>query len=162
MKSMIVLSNPPQWWHPHGRKIDVKGSDLSSIDRFVILGSNTTEVSVKPVHKSYRSDSWLLEWKITHGSSTEGESSGFRIMNTKELFAAFGLNNFIGDDPSFNKFHGAHSAKPGVYARVGRHLNIPCPGSASDGDPNISIWVEETIQTEIFELVRTVKALEQR
>jgi len=33
-------------------------------------------------------------------------------------------------------------------------LNIPCPGTGHDGDPNVSVYIEESIQRAIEQLLK--------
>ena len=154
MNSQIVLGKcPPSWWHQHGNKVNVKKLDPQIAQDQVELESSTVEVTVGQVESGI----WRVGWKILHGpiSLDSDESGGQRFFTTEELLAAFGLNKFEGPSEGFNLEYGAHTAVPGKYIRYGRWLNIPCPGTACDGDPNVSIWVEEMIQEAIIKLLES-------
>jgi hypothetical protein len=149
MESTIVSANPPKWWHPHGRKINVEKCDASPNGE-IQLKSNAVEILIYP---GPQDETYVVEWKLTHYYGND-QSQGKRVMARNVLLAAFGLNGFVGDNPDFSaKWGNAHSALAGQYIRTGHYLNIPCPGTACDGDPNVSIFVEETIQRAISALV---------
>ena len=154
LHSTIVLGNcPPSWWHMHGNKVNSTKTDPQNERNQIMLESRTVEVIIDRAEN----DSWRVGWRVLHQriSLDSDESGGQRFFTTNELLAAFGLNEFEGPSEGFNHEYGAHTAVPGKYIRYGRWLNIPCPGTACDGDPNVSIWVEETIQAAIIKLVES-------
>jgi hypothetical protein len=82
-------------------------------------------------------EGWNVEWEVVQSQQTK--VIGCTHFNTHELRAAFGLSEETGEfgDWLIERF-GAESAQQGKYIRWKDFLNIPCPGTGHDGDPNIS------------------------
>lgn len=153
MKNVISERNEPLWWHNFGRKVEARNVEGPTQD-YVHLESSTAELHVSFSAKN----EWRIDWELLHRDLRE-QSDGIRFFTTQELLGAFGLDEFTGDNPDFNKLYEADSAVVGLYVRCGQYLNIPCPGTAFNGDPNISVYVtESSVQKAIMWLVRMYEA----
>ena len=136
----------PAWWHPNGRKLFI----CQNYREFIVLGSRAAELKIT----SLSPNDWKVEWKITHSRSHRECSSGFRVLNQEELMAAFGLKESCESDYSeFLTTYKADCGRPGMYVRAGNYLNLPCPGTGLDYDPNLSILVNKEIQGAISKLI---------
>ncbi len=49
--------------------------------------------------------------------------------------------------------YGGNSAVQSKFIRWGNFLNIPCPGTGHDGDPNVSIYVTDEIREAVRKLL---------
>jgi hypothetical protein len=49
--------------------------------------------------------------------------------------------------------YGGDSAAQGFYIRWRNCLNIPCPGTGHDGDPNISVTLSDDIKEAVRQLL---------
>jgi hypothetical protein len=104
------------------------------------------------IQKSSSRDWWQVLWQITH--SPTDRISGQVMLSTFELEAAFGLREHI--DPgaeSLIALFGGSSAYQGKFIRWAHWLNLPCPGTGMDGDPNVSIELRPDIQGGIKKLI---------
>lgn len=151
-KPDLKLWDVPVWWHHHGIKMRAfeEGEEDYNPDRVVIKGS-AAEVSIAR-HPSW-TDQWAVEWKVVQAAGEEF-SHGRVLMESEDLERAFGLS----DEPgafgiAILKNHGGTTARQGTYIRYERFLNIPGPGTGHDGDPNVSIQLDEKIQNAIQKLV---------
>lgn len=130
----------PSWWHAHGRKLGVKSYDL---DQGVILEASAARLQIQPVADF--PDAWLVIWRLKYSPSSWVE--GRIEFLTEELEAAFGLSDLSGRFGDWLiAVYGADSAQQGKFIRYQEFLNIPDPGTGHDGDPNISVEVDEIVQ----------------
>jgi len=136
----------PIWWHPHGMKMQVKGSDENSL---TIAGS-AAKIVITRESGSY--PGWFIDWAIQHSGTTQ--ASGRTFFLNDELKAAFGLTDESGDygDLLIERY-GGDSANQGQYIRSNIFLNIPCPGTGHDGDPNVSIEIDDSIKRAVQKLL---------
>ena len=75
---------------------------------------------------------------------------GWLRLTTAELKGAFGLADYLPPEAaSLILCYGGTAAAPGKFLRYERWLNIPCPGTGADGDPNLSIEVSQEITAAI-------------
>ena len=139
----------PDWYHNHGGKMQVKASSV--LNDFLVIQGSAAEVLItkKNLHGC------LVEWKIRHGG-IENSVSGKVIFSRDEVLIAFGffdcnLDAFEGD--WLLKRFGGTVAQQCKYIRYKQFLNIPGPGTGSDGDPNVSIEITEEIKKAIKELL---------
>lgn len=135
----------PIWYHHHGSKMKVK--EVTRNPRLLIIAGSAA--SVRVAHRAttlFRT--WDVEWKIVFGNSTG--INGTAVFTSEELESAFGLSDNRGtfSDWLIERF-GADSASQGKYIRWKDYLNIPCPGTGHDGDPNVSICLDEEIQNAV-------------
>lgn len=139
----------PAWWHPNGAKMRPL-SDLQH--RSLQVVSNSATLTISPDEESRDRDQWLITWEIRR-RSLYGITARIKT-STESLRRAFGLKE--GTAESGRKFlrpYGADSAEEGRYIRAGNYLNIPHPGTGRDGDPNISILLDEDIQELLRQLL---------
>ena len=77
-------------------------------------------------------------------------------MTEEQLRVMFGLDNdFVtpGHSQWLIKEYEADVAEQTLFIRKGNYLNIPCPGTAHDGDPNVSIELDDEIKEKVKELI---------
>jgi hypothetical protein len=120
----------------------------------LIEGSAATVVIRKPVIESYEFG-WIVGWEVFQRAVYEEVASGSRHFTDEELAAGFGISEKSGrlGDWIIERF-GAEVAKQGTFIRWKEYLNIPCPGTGQDGDPNVSVFVDEEIKAAVCELLR--------
>lgn len=115
-------------------------SATSPYEKTLILKSNAVEVKIHPTQGG-----WLVEYEIKHGPDTY--SKGAVWMSGYDLKTAFNLSDRC--DETFGQglidSHGGDVAFQGRYIRYEKCLNIPGPGTGHDGDPNVSIYVDNQI-----------------
>lgn len=135
----------PIWWHHHGDKIRVREVNDNSIR----LAGSAAELTITRGNEN----EWVVAWKVVRRFGSE-EAAGQVVMSTDELGAAFDLNKLTGDYGDFllDRFGGT-SAEQGYFIRYQDFLNIPCPGTGHDGDPNISILLDQEIKQSVRELL---------
>lgn len=134
----------PEWWHNHGHKMHVKELDLTA-RRLVIEGGADVTIA----HNAERKDEieWLLDWEVSQGG--DELVRGRRTFTSAQLAAAFGVNDTASGE--YGEWlldrYGGESAEQMLYIRWKDFLNIPCPGTGHDGDPNVSIFLwPETVE----------------
>jgi hypothetical protein len=162
VKPKLELFDKPIWWHHHGIKARVFriGSEL-------ILGSGAVQLIIGKPAMLFRQNSsesraaCKVNW-IIHQSLVD-RANGQTHIDVVSLEVAFGLSNaaLLSDKTSqwlldqfggtrasqgdFINYHGQYYPEQVVY------LNIPCPGTGHDGDPNISILVTDEIKEAVAE-----------
>lgn len=141
----------PAWWHPNG----IRMRPLTDFQHHsLLIFSDSATLTISPDEESCDRDHWLITWEIRRRSPCS--VNGKTRMSTKSLCRAFGLMEGTADSgQKLLRPYGADSAEDGCYIRAGKYLNIPHPGTGCDGDPNISILLDEDIQ----ELVRQLLGL---
>ena len=141
----------PDWCHSHCAKMQQVSLDVN-LHVLAIRGS-AAFLRISPANLD-ASEGWFVEWEITHGPWST--SSGRVIMDRNELEAAFGLSEETGKDGNWLlERYGGDSAVQGKFMRSGNYLNIPCPGTGHDGDPNISIELSDNIRDAVRQLLST-------
>lgn len=137
----------PEWFHHHGRKMRLTDIDLVGKSLFIEGSAASIKINQGP-----SSDKWMVRWTVIL-SQTE-RVSGSIIFKTNVLLSAFGLSNdsIYGGDWLLKRYGGA-CAEQHYYIRWYDCLNIPCPGTGHDGDPNISILLNEEIKEAIKKLL---------
>ncbi len=97
---------------------------------------------------------WFVDWEVVQSYPCDEVVRGRRQFNDDELTAAFGLTDNPGEHGLWllDRF-GGDSAEQGQYIRWRNFLNIPCPGTGHDGDPNISIRLNEEIKEAVRQLL---------
>ncbi len=146
----------PDWFHHHGSKIDWIGfNDANSVRKTLLLGSSAVEIAITKdlTGLAREPDGWLLTYKINH--STQSFSSGTIWLSLEDLLTAFGFSDVYDPEygqPIINRC-GGEVAYQGRYLRYEKFLNLPGPGHANDGDPNVSIYITKKIQVAVDELI---------
>ena|SRR3989344_2399057 len=141
------LGGNPVWWHHHGIKMGIISQGLCN--DYLVLQGSAAELRIE----KHRTD-WLLTWKIIH--SLIRAASGIAVFTSDELLAAFGVNHaytFLGHSKWLIDRYGGTAACQGCFLRYQDWLNIPCPGTGNDGDPNISILLDEKIDKAVKDLI---------
>ncbi len=136
----------PTWWHHHGMKMKLAECIKDNVK---IEGS----AAWLNIIKAKYNEGWLVSWRINHGAHVS-EAGGTAWFSDDDLKRAFGLKD---DIPESGKWlidrYGGTTADQGVFIRYKeKWLNIPCPGTGHDGDPNVSILLTK----EIEQAVRTL------
>lgn len=135
----------PIWWHHHGIKLSV----MTKVKNELILESSAAKLSISFLKKNH----WEVCWEV--GQVGGQGSEGTVILSSKELREAFdyGLTPVKAEDFLFTRY-GATAGRQGKFIRTDRFLNIPCPGTGNDGDPNISILITTEIKEAVKKLLK--------
>ncbi|MBY0472844.1 hypothetical protein K2Q00_00980 [Patescibacteria group bacterium] len=110
------------------------------------------ELSISPQNMS---PLWHVSWKINHGYGMVG---GFVNLTNTQLELAFGLkDDSDGSTRAVVERTGIpfDAALQGCFVRWGQWLNIPHPGTGMQGDPNISIELDDEIVAAVQALLTT-------
>ena len=153
MKTKVVRRDPemggfgiPIWCHHHGSKMRIQCFNKN--ESFVFIKGSAASLRIILVPNGL----WLVEWEVENGIFKK--VNGSTVFTRDELRAAFGLSD---DSGKFGGWlidqYGADSAQQGVYIRWKDFLNIPCPGTGHDGDPNISIHLDDEIKIAVRQLL---------
>lgn len=141
----------PEWFHVRGCKmhIDAKQTSLQE----VMIRSTAARLHI--IRSETNTKLWTLIWSI--GNESDPQVTGTIDLSREALLDAFGLADEF--DPPYGawllKRYGGDTAMQGGYIRYGNYLNIPCPGTGHDGDPNISIEIDDQMKTAIQTLVNS-------
>lgn len=144
----------PIWCHLHGSKMRVK--KLNLLQHILVIGSSAAKIVIRKalwVHSGAKG--WFVDWEVNQYKPYKEGVWGRVHFTDKELAAAFGLSDDSGKfgDWLIRRF-GADSAEQGKYIRWKTFLNIPCPGTGNDGDPNVSIHLDKEIQNAVRQLLK--------
>ncbi|MDD4290128.1 MAG: hypothetical protein PHH83_02510 [Patescibacteria group bacterium] len=146
----------PVWWHHHGFKMRAEPLDKEKC--ILVISGSAAKITIKNILSEYPNysfgDGWLVDWEVHQWTPLGLKTIGRRQFNNEELLAAFGISSESGDTGGWliEEF-GAESAQQGKYIRWKEYLNIPCPGTGHDGDPNVSVYIEEDIEKAIKQLL---------
>ena len=146
----------PVWCHHHGSKMFVELFDQQN--RVLVISGSAAEVIIKKASSVYPNypdvEGWFGDWEVVQCRPYETGVRGRSQFSDEDLAAAFGLSDDSGKfgDWLIDQF-GADAAEQGKYIRWGNFLNIPCPGTGNDGDPNVSIHLDDEIQNAVRQLL---------
>ncbi|KKQ36034.1 MAG: hypothetical protein US50_C0001G0036 [Candidatus Nomurabacteria bacterium GW2011_GWB1_37_5] len=142
----------PAWWHHHGTKMRV-AYPAGNSEMLIIAGSAAKVI----INKSpFGKKMWLIEWEVLQ---SQNEKVNGRVIFTKDhLTDAFGITKTAdlfgyGADSLIERF-GGDCASQGRYIRWKNFLNIPCPGTGHDGDPNVSINIDDEIKKAVEKFLK--------
>lgn len=139
----LKMCDIPVWCHHHCSKMRVTPTDGSQ-DKVVIAGSVAT-LTITRGPDSSRTN-FVINWEIIWSGVGE-KVNGCVWMSKINLKTAFGLR--CGWCPEEGRqlinAYGGEAAFPGQFIRWKNFLNIPGPGTGHDGDPNISVKLDEEI-----------------
>lgn len=144
----------PPWWHHHGIKMNV--ALLLADARLLSIGAPAANVRITRV-AAKSDEGWYLDWEVRY--SQREEVRGRVVMGSEELKAAFRLPGvMLADDrEQYGRWlvdrYGAEFGEQGKFIRTGPYLNVPCPGTGRDGDPNVSIYVDEAITEAVRQIL---------
>lgn len=137
----------PMWWHSHGDKFRLDNDQTSFADKKVVLTASAASLTIQ-----YNGpDHWLISWTIV----TYGKTYGQTTMTNRELLSAFSNTGKTADESShwlISQYGGDYAAQ-GKCIRWKHFLNIPCPGTGHDGDPNVSILLDENMTQAVIRLL---------
>lgn len=140
----------PKWWHHYGMKMKLVECTENSIE---IEGSAAWLGIIKAKYEK----GWIANWRINHGAHVS-EVSGAAWFSDDDLRRAFALRD---DIPKFGdwliKQYGGTTASQGCFIRYRNFLNIPCPGTGHDGDPNISLELSPETQEAVSKIMSNVQ-----
>lgn len=137
----------PEWFIHKGLKMRLLQNSRRDT---VKVASKAATLSVQRVDGEF-----IVSWKIILSAPSGEQTIGLRRFSKEELLAAFGLSDWT--DPSSDELierFGGTSAVQGRFFRYENFLNIPCPGTGDNGDPNISIELDENIKEAIRRLTQ--------
>lgn len=125
MTNKVAATISPMWFIDGGRKLK---HDPQEPPQQFVLRSKFAEIIVYPDKEA----GWDIRYNVEHADG--GTSSGRVFMSSKELRQAFGFEG--GPDATVN----------GKFIRSGLYVNIPCQGTGFEGDPNISLMLDEPLK----------------
>lgn len=143
-------ANPPSWWSHKGVKIyniheREKGKLSIENDSVAGLSINRTQAFDGPCY--------VVRWWIVHEKGEHygmnNEVTGTVVMSPLELAAAFGLYKEGELDTSWGRELGAEAGVQGKFIRLGLYLNIPGPGYGYQGDPNLSVFLDQSVMNAV-------------
>ena len=136
----------PIWWHHHGDKMGL--IPQKNYQTSLVINNHAARLIIER-----RQTDWRVLWQINHGEN--GSASGYAIFSKDDILQAFGLSSEIG---IYGQWlidrYGGTTAAQFKYIRYLDWLNIPCPGTGNDGDPNISLCIDSKIKNTIKQLTR--------
>lgn len=143
----------PIWCHHHSSKMRVEQFDKRN--RVLVISGSAAKVRIRKASSVYPdAKGWFIDWEVIQSQPYKEGVRGRSRFNDDDLAAAFGLSESSGKfgDWLIEQF-GADAANQGKYIRWKNFLNIPCPGTGHDGDPNVSILLDEEIQNAVRQLL---------
>jgi len=144
----------PVWCHHHCGKMRVTEQNPEA-GTLTIAGSAAKVTITRASTIFPKSTGWLVNWEVIQCRPRREIVRGRRQFNDDRLAAAFGLIEHSGwGDHELLKRFGGHSAEWGLYIRWRDYLNIPCPGTGHDGDPNVSIELNDEIKKAVHALLK--------
>lgn len=136
----------PIWCHHHGSRMAVKELDLKKL--LLVIASSTAEVRIE----GSEVNGFKIQFNIVF--SRGYGVVGIVYMKIGDLLSAFGLQDEIGIyGQGLLDNYGGDCANQGKYIRYKDFLNIPGPGTGHDGDPNISIHLDDEIKDAVQKLL---------
>lgn len=148
----LKFGRMPVWHHHHSFKVDFVGYNNANSpqNKTLILESNAIEVKI---YRAPETSAWIFEYKIRQPVSMF--FSGKVWMSKEDLETVFGLSNKCEKmwGQGILDSYGGDVAYQGKYIRYKNFLNVPGPGTGDDGDPNVSIEINDVIKEEIKFLI---------
>ena len=151
----------PVWWHHHGIKMDhptyVRLSRGAVVMRIEASAAELTVRGTCQLEDGKVKRIWNIEWRVVQSYPGAFGTTGRTRLNDQGLARAFGLDDSVdpyGGEALVQKY-GATTAKQGGFIRLAEYLNIPCPGTGNDGDPNISLWISDEIKQAVTQMLAT-------
>lgn len=146
-RTPIFDNGKPIWWHTHGDKMALVKSDCY---RYILIESNAARLSITGSTSAGR---WMVCWGLTHFSGHD-EVEGIIAIDNSDLRGIFGLENYVDSESQWLiERYGGSAARQGVFIRYKDFLNIPCPGTGNDGDPNISIKISKDMRNSVIRML---------
>ena len=144
----------PDWCHHHGAKMVVVS--LDPLNEILVIAGSAAKVTIQKASCVFPGkQGWFVDWEVVQCRPLEEGARGRVLFSDADLAAAFGLSDRSG---KFGGWliarYGADVAEQGKYIRWQQFLNIPCPGTGHDGDPNVSIHIDGKIRDAVCQLLR--------
>jgi hypothetical protein len=139
----------PIWFNEHG--INMHVIDLKVDGRRVVIGTKAAKLEISLYPNPVVPTGWLVEWEVKFSQSEHVNgrfiTSSDRI---RRMFGIDGIQDRRGVPPKWMvERYGIHDGVQGVFGRWNDFLNVPCPGTGHDGDPNISIQITKDMKVAI-------------
>ena len=144
----LIQEGFPDWHHHHSRKMKLVCESIAS--SFVVIQGSAAELVISRLP----SGNFMLKWLILHSGSEHVR--GQVIFSSSDLASAFRLHSLCLTEESgqllVNRF-GGEVAKQMCYIRWKQYLNIPGPGTGHDGDPNLSVRIDDQMTEAVRKLI---------
>ncbi len=152
-----VSPGPPSWFNSHGMKMETqKPGPFNGGQCDLIIGNGV--VAFVRISRVDKRPKYLVDWRVIHSGGLDTPYTGGRIeIDRTELVQMFRISDEHTEDTDqwLIERYGGTVATQGKFLRSGKYLNIPCPGTGHDGDPNISVFVTDEIRNAVtFMLAR--------
>jgi len=140
----------PNWYHSHGDKMYLHQLDKGK--GVLDIGSHAASIRIQKASNVIQGvKGWFVDWIIIFYRQYETEVRGRVKFEDNDLASAFGFSQYKGlfplpQDPQ-------DCSNRGKYIRSGPYVNIPHPGTGRDGDPNVSLCLDEEIVDAVRELL---------
>ena len=143
----------PIWCHHHGSKMRVE--KFGKENHTLVIAGSAAKVTITQASAIYpKAGGFFVDYEVVQYVSYDEVVRGRRQFSADDLAAAFGLSDESG---KYGQWlidqYGADSAEQGKYIRWKDYLNIPCPGTGHDGDPNVSIHLDQQIKDAVRQLL---------
>lgn len=140
----------PSWCNDHGGKMQL-GAALFTRPS-ITIASSAAKCCIEKSEDTNR-PGWFLEYEVVQFHPTDEKFTGRIWFSDDELAVAFGLKQSTDRKKWFGERFVASAAVQGKFIREGIFLNIPGPGTGNDGDPNISIHIDDEIIYAVADLL---------
>lgn len=155
--TMRTPQGAPHWFHQRGLKVrlDIEKS-VRGLQVVISASAAILSIVQKWTSSDHSAPTILLSWEIHH--SREEMTLGTRVVSEVDLRAMFDCaQSTDGSDPStcyeWAQHYEGDVGRPGKFLRIKNYLNIPGPGIGRDGDPNISIEIDDEMRRAVCALI---------
>ena len=138
----------PIWWNRSGKGTYVVKGNIGGRSITVTNGVGHL-IIYKPVVGTKKT--YTVRWMIFgKGGKEVNAVDGYRQFTKEQILTAFGVSqgNPI-TDTVFAEKHDAVCGIPGLFIRKLGYLNVPCPGTGIDGDPNLSAFISLSVGEDV-------------
>ncbi len=144
----------PLWYHHHGDKMAVSEFDLP--EGILVIAGTAAKIIIRKASFLFPNlPGWFVDWEVVQIRPSEQGVKGRIRFDDEDLACAFGVSSDSGKFGDWViKRYGAEAAEQGKYIRWQDFLNIPCPGTGHDGDPNVSVRIDEKMQDIVRHLLK--------
>ena len=154
-----TLTGMPDWFHGHGFKMGIEFFDPLLVPHLIISAS-AAKVTIRPatsVYPDYKGHpgNWFVDWEIVQCRPYEEGVRGRAILSAEDLSVAFSAHSsgpYANNQRNLAERFEADFMRQRAFIRRGRFLNIPGPGTGHDGDPNVSILLDEAMLIAVKQL----------
>ncbi|MFC1599111.1 hypothetical protein ACFL2U_03860 [Patescibacteria group bacterium] len=146
----LGMFGQPNWCHHHCTKMRLNKEETDLENKKIIIEGSAAKLTIT-FHEELKR--WLVSWEVIQ-SQNEG-AKGKMFFTDDMLKAAFGLQDHLEKLGSewLTQRYGGTIACQHRFIRWQKYLNIPCPGTGHDGDPNISIQIDQEIMDAVAALL---------